>query len=149
MKHNEHEISLAKKIAKALAVDQLDFFAIRCDMGREIFWDGETRFKSTRKWLPRNERFCIYDLTTGKRKNPPNTCNFLWTQSAINWNGSVSPCCGLYDEKYDFGNAFCTGFKNIWNNDKYRQAREIVRTKKIGKSDFQNVCSNCVKNSFL
>jgi MoaA/NifB/PqqE/SkfB family radical SAM enzyme len=149
MKHNEHEVSLAKKIAKELVVDQLDFLAIHCDMGSEIFWDSKTRFEKTRKWLPLNERFCPYDLTTGKRKHQNSSCHFLWTQSAINWNGSVSPCCGLYVEKYDFGNAFCKGFRSIWNNDKYRQAREIVRTKKIDKNDFPNVCSICVKNGFI
>jgi MoaA/NifB/PqqE/SkfB family radical SAM enzyme len=149
MEHNEHEIFLAKKIAKDFFVGQLDFFGIHCDMGREIFWNSKARFENTRKWLPHNERFCIYDLATGERKNPPNTCNYLWTQSAINWNGSVSPCCGLYDEKFDFGNTLPLGFKSIWNNSKYRQARQIVRTKKIGNSDYPNVCSHCVKNGFL
>ena len=149
MRHNEQEISPVKDIARELGVNQVDIWAIRCDMGREIFWDAESRFENTRKWLPYDERFCIYDLTTGKRKDPPNTCNFLWTISAINWNGSVSPCCGLYVEKFDFGNVFCSGFKTIWNNDNYRLARQIVRTKKIGKTDYLNVCSNCVEKGFL
>jgi radical SAM protein with 4Fe4S-binding SPASM domain len=149
MRHNEHEISLAETIAKELGVNQLDFWAIRCDMGREIFWNDETRIRNTAKWLPRNEKFRIYDLSKGKRKNRPKSCSFLWVQSAINWNGSVSPCCALYEEKYDFGNAFKTGFKHVWNNDKYRQARKIVRTKKPDTSDLSNVCSYCVKNGFV
>jgi MoaA/NifB/PqqE/SkfB family radical SAM enzyme len=149
MRHNEHEISLIKDSARELGVNQVDMWAIHCDMGREIFWDDKTRFEKTAKWLPRNEKFCVYDLTTGARKNRPKTCNFLWIQSAINWNGSVSPCCALYDEKYDFGNAFDISFTKVWNNDKYRQARKIVRTKKTNKSDLQNVCSCCVKNGFF
>lgn len=149
MKHNEHEIPKAKSMTKELAVNQLDLFAIQCDMGRQIFWDDKTRIEKAASWLPSDEEFCVYDLTTGKRKNPPKTCNFLWVQSAINWNGSVSPCCALYDEKYDFGNAFTIGFKNIWNNDKYRQARKIVRTKKTTKNDLQNICCYCAKNGFI
>ena len=149
MRHNEHEISLVKRIVKELEVNQLDLLAIHCDMGREIFWDDRTRFEKTEKWLPRNEKFCTYDLATGTRKNRHNMCNFLWVQSAINWNGSVSPCCALYDEKYDFGNAFDISFKNVWNNDKYQQARKIVRTKKATKSDLQNVCGYCAKNGFI
>jgi MoaA/NifB/PqqE/SkfB family radical SAM enzyme len=149
MRHNEHEISKAKGLARELAVDQVDLLAIHCDMGREIFWDDKTRLEKTAKWLPRDEKFCVYDLATGKRKKRSKTCNFLWVQSTINWNGSVSPCCALYDEQYDFGNAFDISFKNVWNNDKYRQARKIVRTKKPTKSDLQNVCCYCVKNGFL
>jgi len=149
MRHNEHEIPKAEDMAKEFGVNKLDLFAIHCDMGREIFWNDKTRIEKTAKWLPRNEKFCIYDLTAGKKKSQRRTCNFLWVQAAINWNGSVSPCCALYDEKYDFGNAFCIGFKSVWNNDKYRQARRIIRTKKIGENDYLNVCSNCVKNGFF
>jgi radical SAM protein with 4Fe4S-binding SPASM domain len=149
MKHNEHEILKAEGMAKDLAVNQLDIFPIRCDMGRELFWDDKTRFEKTKNWLPRNEKFCVYDSTSGERKIRSNTCNFLWVQSAINWNGSVSPCCALYDEKYDFGNAFDTDFKHVWNNDKYRQARYIARTRKRSDNDLLNVCYYCVKNGFI
>jgi radical SAM protein with 4Fe4S-binding SPASM domain len=149
MRHNEHELFLAETIAKNLSVNQLDFWAIRCDMGREIFWDDKMRIENAAKWLPFNEKYRIYDLSKGKRKNRSETCYFLWVQSTINWNGSVSPCCALYEEKYDFGNAFEIGFKHIWNNDKYRQARIIVRVKKPDKSDLSNVCSHCVKNGFI
>ena len=45
MRHNEHEISLVKRIVKELEVNQLDLLAIHCDMGREIFWDDRTRFE--------------------------------------------------------------------------------------------------------
>ena len=92
-------------------------------MVREIFWDTETKFENTRKLLHYNERFWICDLTAGKRKNPPNNCNFLMTISAINWNGFPSPCCGLYVEKFDFGNAFYSASRLIWNNHKYGQTR--------------------------
>ena len=149
MRQNEHEISTAEDIAKELAVNQLDFWPIRCDMGREIFWDDKMRLEKTKRWLPRNEKYRIYNLVTGKRKNTPKTCNFLWIQSVINWNGSASPCCALYDEKYDFGNAFDINFKSIWNNDKYQQARRIVRTKKASNSDLLNVCHYCAKNGFI
>jgi MoaA/NifB/PqqE/SkfB family radical SAM enzyme len=149
MRHNEHEMSLVKGIADELGANQVDLWSIRCDMGREIFWDDKTRLEKTANWLPQNEDFCVYDIKTGARKRHSANCNFLWVQSAINWNGSVSPCCASYNEAYDFGNAFEIGFKNVWNNNKYRQAREIVRTKKFNKGDLQNVCYYCVKNGFF
>jgi radical SAM protein with 4Fe4S-binding SPASM domain len=149
MKHNENEILKAKRMSRELGVDELDFLAIHCDMGREIFWDRKTRFEKTANWLPRNKEFRMYNLATGEKKNRPKTCNFLWAQSAINWNGSVSPCCASYDEKYDFGNTFEINFKDVWNNDKYRQARRIVQSKKTGKNDRLIVCYYCVKNGFI
>ncbi len=148
-RHNEHEISKAKTIAKKLAVDKLIIAGINCDMGRELFWDGKTKIEKNANWLPRNELFLRYDLKTGKHKNRPKMCRYLWRESVINPNGSVSPCCVLYDEKYDFGNAFDISFKHVWNNDKYQQARKIVKTKKIDKSDLLNVCSYCIKNDFF
>jgi MoaA/NifB/PqqE/SkfB family radical SAM enzyme len=149
MRHNEQEISKVKGLARILKVGQVNLLPVHCDMGREIFWDDKTRFEKTIKWLPHNEKFCDYDLTTGERTHRSTMCPFLWFQSAINWNGSVSPCCALYDEKYDFGNAFIVSFKTVWNNDKYRQAREIVRTKKISNGDFLNACYYCAKNGFI
>jgi radical SAM protein with 4Fe4S-binding SPASM domain len=149
MKHNEHEISKAKVYSEQLAVNKLDLWAIRCDMGREIFWDDKTKIERTADWLPKNENFLMYDLATHKRKIKPRTCNFLWVQAAINWNGSVSPCCALYEEKYDFGNAFSDGFMQVWNNNKYRQARKVVRTKKLVQDRQLIACCFCVKNGFI
>lgn len=142
MRHNEHEISKAKKMAKDLGVDRLILSSIRCDMGRGLFWNDETKLEKTKKWLPRNEKYKIYSKKQKGFKN----CNFLWVQSVINWNGSVSPCCAVYDEKYDFGNMFYSSFKDIWNNKKYRASRRMVRQKSVCNSDMKTVCSYCIVN---
>jgi radical SAM protein with 4Fe4S-binding SPASM domain len=149
MKHNEHEISKAKLYSEKLGVNKINLWAIRCDMGREIFWNDKTKIERTADWLPKNENFLLYDLATCERKSKPRTCNFLWVQAAINWNGSVSPCCALYEEKYDFGNAFNEGFMHVWNNSKYQQARRVVRTKKPVQDCHLIACCFCVKNGFI
>jgi len=150
MKHNEHEIPKVKDVYGIFGFDRIDLLCVRPDMGREILWSDEARTENLRRWLPNNEEFCAYDRLTKKKKKPSKTCSFLWVQAAINWNGSVSPCCAVYDEEYDFGNAFEEGFKKIWNNEKYRTARQIVRKRGADTpSENMMICYYCTKNGFI
>ncbi|RJR24502.1 hypothetical protein C4578_02685 [Candidatus Microgenomates bacterium] len=119
MKHNEHEVKEAKKLVKEWGFDRIVFQRNRGDMGKELFKKAKKQLK---------------------------TCHFLWNQSVINWNGSVSPCCLYYDEKYDFGNAFNDGFAEVWNNQRYKEARRLVTEKKC--NDKNLICWNCIKNGF-
>jgi radical SAM protein with 4Fe4S-binding SPASM domain len=119
MKHNEHEIERAKKLVKAWGFDRIVFQRNRGNMGNELF---------------------------EREKKQSKTCNFLWNQSVINWNGSVSPCCFYYDEKYDFGNAFEKSFTEVWNNQKYQEARKLVIHKKSKDKDL--ICWNCIRKGF-
>lgn len=121
MDHNKMEIEKARKLYRKWGFDRIVFQRDRGDMGEELF--GNNPKKMLRK-----------------------TCSFLWNQSVINWDGSVSPCCLYYDEKYDFGNTFDKGFLNIWNNKKYQEARKMVLSKKPINNNL--VCFYCLKNGF-
>jgi len=140
MKHNEHEIPDAQRIATEIGVDKFELMPIHGDMGREVFWNEDKITAKAVDWLPRSKNY-------GLNKMSP--CNFLWCQAVVNWNGAVSPCCAVYPEKYDFGNMFdAGGFKKIWNNEKYRAARKIIRQKKTHSSlDKEIICSYCLINS--
>ena len=118
-KINEYAKSI--ELYKKWGFDRIIFQRDRGDMGKELFKNSPKK-------------------TVGK------TCNFLWHQSVVNWNGSVSPCCLYYNEKYDFGNAFEEGFSNVWNNEKYQTARKMVISKKA--MDKNIICFNCLKNGF-
>jgi len=139
MRHNEHQIAEVQKMAHYLGVD-IELMAIHGDMGMELFWNEKRRLEVAADWLPLNER---YGLSSMK------PCAFLWVQAVINWDGSVSPCCAVYPEEYDFGNMFSDGgFKKIWNNENYRTARRIIREKKARSSeDMKNICAHCLINS--
>ena len=118
--HNKHEIPQAKKLVKKWGFGRIVFIENRGDMGKELF--------------------------TNKNAKKKFNCNFLWSQSVVNWDGSVSPCCLYYDQKYDFGNAFKEGFGNVWNNEKYQLARKLMsKGKPIDKGI---ICWNCIKNNF-
>ena len=142
---NEKEVPKLEKVKESLGVDELVVGLLRSDMGKEIFTQDREKIESLKKWLPKNESLSRYDYEKKERKLKKKHCHFLWFVSVINWNGSVSPCCASYFEKFDFGNAFGQGFKSVWNNKKYRAAREAVRTGKFTGT----VCDNCLRTGFI
>lgn len=147
MRHNEHEIEKAKKIAKKLGV-RIDFRAMRTDMGQEIFENDKTKIEKYSKWLPSQEIYSRFDYKKHKKKANMKTCMFLWTQSTISWDGTIYPCCAVYDYKYNFGNMFKDGsFQKVWNNEKYQQARQTIKEKKVINPSL--VCSPCMLNGFI
>lgn len=147
MKHNEHEIEEAKKLAKEIGVDKLNLRPVRCDMGNELLMSDQEKVDSIQEWLPTQEKHSRYNYKTKTKKNPLSKCLFQTTTMVINANGSVSPCCGIYDEKWDFGNALQDGVFNVWNNEKYQHARKTVLEKETSDKDL--ICTHCIKNGFL
>jgi radical SAM protein with 4Fe4S-binding SPASM domain len=70
--------------------------------------------------------------------------------AVINWNGSVSPCCAVWEETYDFGNMFNSSFKTIWNGSMYRASRRVVSGKAIPEDDQMDlICARCKLNGFV
>lgn len=119
--HNKHEMKQAKNLVKKWGFDRIVFIENRGDMGKELF--------------------------VQKNKPAKFKCNFLWQQSVINWDGSVSPCCLYYNQKYDFGNAFKDGFDSVWNNANYQEARKMIKFLKTKNAhDKDLICYNCLKN---
>jgi MoaA/NifB/PqqE/SkfB family radical SAM enzyme len=146
MKHNEQELPMLERVKKELRVDKLVLGAVRSDMGKEIFTPDEKKIESLRAFLPKNQAYSRYDYNKKQRKLRKKRCPFLWFVSVVNWNGSVSPCCSNYNETLDFGNAFEEGFKAVWNNEKYRAAREAVAS---GRPKGLTVCDNCLETGFI
>lgn len=72
----------------------------------------------------------------------PDPCFFLWRTATVNWDGSVSPCCCVYEEETDFGNIMEQPFARIWNNEKFRSARACFGSggKTAGP---RNICHAC------
>ena len=142
---NEHEVPKLEAVKEKLGVNELVIGLLRSDMGKEIFTKDKEKVESLKKWLPKNESLSRYNYESKERKLKKKFCHFLWFVSVVNWNGSVSPCCSNYFEKFDFGNAFEEGFKSVWNNKKYKDARKAVKTGKLTGT----VCDNCLKTGFI
>lgn len=147
MKHNEYELEAIEVLSKDLEVDSLFIERLRPDMREELFnptFYGIEKFKN---WLPTDENYSRFNYQTKKRKFQPNICSYLWTSAVINWDGSIVPCCSVYDECYDFGNIFQNGFKDIWNGQKYIASRRLIGRHK--QEGIETVCANCLKNGII
>lgn len=144
---NEPEIKKAKTLAKQLKIDKLEIGAFRCSMSEELFLDNENQYENVKSWLPKDESLSMYDYKRKKKKKIRKECRLLWFESVVNPNGSISPCCANWHEKYDFGNIYNSSFKEIWNNQKYKNARRINRGEKISMKS--NICYVCYKNKAI
>ena len=140
-KHNEHEIAAAKEFAKKIGV-KIKISKMRPDMGKEVFETTQRALERDRAWMPDNPEFTVVSTKQKKRIG----CMLPWTETMINWDGSVLPCCAVYSEKYAFGNILENSFKEIWNNDMYVAARKEI----LGiKNDKQTICHICKSSGYL
>jgi len=141
--HNEHELEKASEISRKMGL-KIQFNPMRTDMGREIF---ETRRQAVDKdgaWIPKNP---VYNKFSNPDIQMVRFCSNLWKETTISWNGSVLPCCAVYEsDKYNFGNILKQDFESIWNGDAYISAREEV----LGRlENSRTVCHICRKSGFL
>lgn len=147
MRHNEDEIDRISQLCAELGVDGLALEGLHPDMREELFSQDSRSIDKFKSWLPKKSKYSLFDYKNNRRKYNPKICNALWTSMVINWDGTISPCCSVYDKKYDFGNIFEDGLKKVWNNQKYRASRKLMGRKK--KSGVETVCINCFKNGIV
>jgi len=139
-KYNEFEIPKAIEMAKSL-VDVLEIGDMMPNTTKMLFMDNRDQFNSVKDWLPIDDKWSMFNYKLKRKKCIANCCSSLYRQSVINWNGSVSPCCALWYEKYDFGNILKDGFANTWNNEKYRASRRLIfRDEGSGTKTICNIC---------
>jgi radical SAM protein with 4Fe4S-binding SPASM domain len=140
-KHNEHEIAAAKELAKKIGI-KIKISKMRPDMGKEVFETTQRALERDLAWIPDNPEFNVVSTKQKKRIG----CMLPWTETMINWDGSVLPCCAVYSEKYAFGNILENSFKEIWNNEMYIAARKEI----LGiKNDRQTICHICKNSGYL
>ena len=148
-KYNIDEMEAATKLAKETGCDAIQFIGGHSLMGLMPFSKvSELVAKGKDYLMERDSEWSIYN-EKDELKNPASVCKWLWNQAAINWNGSVSPCSGVFPEKYDFGNCFESTLRDVWNNDAFHRAREAVRKAELGDykapEGSSNVCELCAR----
>ena len=135
MKHNEHQVEDFRKISKEMNVDEMELGNIQVNPN------------TAKHWLPSNQEF-VYETYLKERKVTP--CHWPWSGLTINWDGGVSPCCVIDDEKSDFGDIFEQGIKKLWNNEYYVSARSVFsKEKNNSKSTICDICKNDTHNPNL
>ena len=139
MKHNCHQIDDARKIAARLGVDLLRFIPVGLPFG------AENPAQLAQEWfpyVPDEQEGCL----PGRFLQKPikGGCFYLYRSITVNPDGTVAPCCAVWQQKDTFGALTNADFFEIWNNKNYRSARALFSK---SKSYLKTVCSRC--NLFL
>jgi radical SAM protein with 4Fe4S-binding SPASM domain len=71
-------------------------------------------------------------------------CFYLYRSMTINPEGKVAPCCIVYDEQYDFGDFTSEPLSLLWNNIRYRSARNLYTSRKETNARIGTVCQKCL-----
>jgi len=132
MRHNEHEIPEAERLARSLGVDK---FSLKT---AQVYSPEEAD-----RFLPSEERYRRYRLSDGSfevKSSRDVGCRHLWYTTVVNWDGTVCPCCFDKDGHYVLGNAFDgAGLKEIWLSPKYQRFRNLI----LWNRRTVPICSNC------
>lgn len=133
VKPNEHQVEEIKQLAKEVGVDQVRFKTAQV-------YDYEN---DPNNLIPENEKYSRYKKDkNGKikiRSGLSNHCWKLWHANVITWDGMVVPCCFDKDAMHRLGNLKTQSFKEIWNNDNYKQFRREITTSRKNI----DICANC------
>ena len=138
MKHNEHQIDEAKRLAARLGVDKLRLTSA----GLAFDQLGDTRLAS--QWLSSLPEYRAYHPEKIERRGYmfDERCFYLYRGMTVNPSGEVSPCCVVYHAKHDFGNLVDDDLDAVWNNRHYRSSRGLFSPKRQA-TDGDSVCGSC------
>ncbi len=134
---NEHQIIDAKRLAKDLSVDKIEFKTA------QIY-----NYKNGDPLIPANEKYSRYrkmkDGTWQIKSDQKNQCWRMWTNPVVTVSGDVVPCCFDKDAKYKMGNLKSKSFKEIWNSETYKNYRTQILKNRKGI----DICTNCTEGLF-
>lgn len=142
-KHNEHEIATARQIADGLNIT-LDLRPISLADNepdvRHDFFDIEDQKK---EWLPQNDAY-ISECYKGEYHYPlsKEICPQLFTRVIVMADGTILPCCEVWEKESGFGDLLTQSFDDIWYGQKYIDARSRVLNKNF-TPQIQSVCFGC------
>lgn len=142
-RHNEHEMEMARDLAKELGAD-IYFSWLRPTIHKEVFMSDEEKYQDLLDWFPQTSDISYQKMLENSK---PRSCLFPWTTGIINFDGGVYPCCVLTKEKYYFGNLIDEEFQDIWNNELFLEARRTILGKERGGEN--SVCLICRENNFI
>ncbi len=164
-KYNESEIDMAREMSQKLGL-QFSPSPMRTSMGKELLLPLYERVMGIKDWLPRNPAYNKYSYEIKpKTKTRQITCKWLWNSTVVNWDGSLSPCCGVFEKMWDFSVCYANSggrkltLHQAWNSYHYRLARKLVsaylkKSKNLSSilrlSEEEGlVCSKCIHYGFL
>jgi len=136
VKHNEHQILEAKKLAKNIGADSIQFKTAQ-------IYD----YENGSPLIPEQEKYSRYKMNRNGKYEIKNSlsdqCWRMWHSCVITWDGQVVPCCFDKDAKYKLGNLSNQSFDEIWYSEKYMSFRNsILKSRKQ-----VDICTNCTEGT--
>jgi radical SAM protein with 4Fe4S-binding SPASM domain len=136
VKHNEHQINEAKKLAKNIGADSIQFKTAQ-------IYD----YANGSPLIPEQEKYSRYKMNrNGKyeiKNSLSNQCWRMWHSCVITWDGQVVPCCFDKDAKYQLGDLSIQSFDEIWYSENYMNFRNsILKSRKQ-----VDICTNCTEGT--
>ena len=152
-KFNLHEIAKIRELARSLDVELS--LQQGCLGGPEYEpYTGTHSEELIDQWIvPPEEllktvktskgRAIFFDYFRNEATLSDERCLFLWKTSFINWDGSVSPCCFVYQTDRDFGNIHQDSFRSIYNNAAFQHSRSLFLESSTHGRKKNTVCDSC------
>ena len=137
---NEHERDAARALADRIGVDRLEFRTAFLDVNR--FPVSAEDAKAIADWKPTDVAFQVEHHKSATKHHA--RCGWHYMSSAINWDGSVTPCCTTFEKRDDFGTLGKDGrtsYQDVINNDAFRGVRERFAGRRA--DPVPHVCENC------
>ena len=138
MKHNEHQISHIRKLAKNIGVNRLILKPVSFNIAE---WNNKEVRETFKEFEPKNKSFRLYHTVNAKLQwisSIKNRCDYLWRGTVILWDGTIVPCCLDPKAEYRMGKV-ADGIMKIWNNAKYINLRRQILKDKTKLP----LCSHC------
>jgi len=132
-KHNEYEIKEYERFWKSRDVDEISFLRMTY-----MTKYGEKEAKRL-DLIPRNKKYLPFHPYGNVKK-----CLELYNCVTIDWNGDWYTCCHPSGEiDFRIGNIVTDNFWKVWNGEKYRYCRKLLKHKVDEKIYCETMCHDC------
>lgn len=132
MGHNEHELPVARKMAKELGMEFMP----------KLNYDPLFSSVKNKEFVKKESRLGVASREEFKQKYKKEymlPCDQFWLSPQINWDGKLLGCCvNIWG---DFGNVFEDGLDKCLKSEKYIYAKKMLLGKKKAREDIP--CSKC------
>jgi MoaA/NifB/PqqE/SkfB family radical SAM enzyme len=132
MKHNQHEITTFRALARELGVDKISLKTVQVESLEE-----------SREFLPQrgaHRRYTVEENSLRLKGRIRNNCRWIWFCPVINSDGTVCACCFDKDNTFPLGNVFQSrSLAQIWHGERYRAFRRRILDHRAQLP----LCQNC------
>ena len=129
---NEHQIEDARKLAREIGVDEIQFKTAQ-------IYD----FENGSPLIPTITKYSRYRVDAGGKfslKNPlHDRCWKMWQSCVITWDGKVVPCCFDKDAHHVMGDLNKDSLETIWSAEPYDRFRKTL----LKSRSSIDICKNC------